>query len=164
MSKTSTIHCLNSILQEILGVEGAELFGKQFFEDYTRQESKTKNSRWITVQDPSLAQLILRSLGDEDKKKILNTVLDEPRTFMEIMEIAKLPPSSAYRKIITLIDDGLLINLGSETSSEGKRKIKYKSIFENIEINMDKNKVIIKILLTCDAIKRCFAVRAIQCR
>lgn len=155
------IHCLNAILQESFEGETEQL-GKQFLEDFFTKESKT-NSMWITIQHPSVAKSILASLGDEDKKNILNAVLDEPRTFMEILEITGLPPSSAYRKISTLIDNGLLIDLDSDTSSDSKRKIKYKSIFQNIEINIEKNKVIIKILLTKESVEKSFAIQTIQC-
>ena len=160
MSKMPSIHCLNIILQESIGEESKSL-GKLFLEDFRKQNS-AKNGKWIIVRNTSVVRLILASLGDEDKKNIINAVLDEPRTFMEITEITGLPPSSAYRKICTLIDNGLLIDLNSDTNSDAKRKIKYKSIFQNIEINIEKNNIIIKILLTNDAIEK-FAIQTIRC-
>jgi DNA-binding transcriptional ArsR family regulator len=163
MSKVPQIHCLNAILQESFGSRPEQL-GKQFLENFfTTQELKTKNSNWITIQHPAVTKLILASLGDEDKKNILNAVLDEPRTFMEILEITSLPPSSAYRKICTLIDNGLLIDLDSDINYDGKRKIKYKSIFQNIEINIEKNKVIVKMLLTKESVEKSFAIQTIRC-
>jgi len=161
MSKIPPIHCLNAILQESFGgrIQSLE---KSILEDFFI-EGSTKDSKWITIQHPDVVRLILTSLGDEDKKNILNAVLDEPRTFMEIMEITELPPSSTYRKICTLIDNGLLIDLNSDTNSDGKRKIKYKSIFQNMEINIEKNKIIIKILLTKESIEKCIAIQTIRC-
>lgn len=152
MSKIPPIHCLNAILQEPFGV-GTKSLGKSILEDLFTKGS-IKYPKWVTIQDPSIAKLILASLGDEDKKNILNAVLDEPRTFMEIMEITGLPASSAYRKICTLIENGLLIDLNPNANSDGKRKIKYKSIFQNIEINIEKNMIIIKILLTKESMER----------
>ena len=81
MSKTPQIHCLNEILQELYG-QGAKTFGKAILEDFGKG-SKISNSKWVTIQHPSVARLILASLGDEDKKNILNAVLDKARTFME---------------------------------------------------------------------------------
>jgi len=162
MSKIPPIHCLNTILQEYFG-EGTKPNEKLVLEDLAREGSNYKVSRWVTIQHPSVARLILASLGDEDKKNILNAVLDEPRTFMDILEITGLPPSSAYRKICTLIDNGLLINLDSDVSSDGKRKIKYKSIFQNIEINIEKNKIIIRILLTKESMEKSSTIPTIQC-
>ena len=152
MSKIPSIHCLNTILQEPFG-GGTKSLGKSILEDFLTQGS-IKDSRWVTIQNPYVARLILASLGDEDKKNILNAVLDEPRTFMEIIEITELPASSAYRKICTLIDNGILIDLNSGVNSDGKRKIKYKSIFQNIEINIEKIMIIIKILLTKESMER----------
>jgi len=112
------------------------------------QESKTLNSDWITIQDPSYAKLIFKALGDVDKENILNAVLDQPRIISEILQIAKIPQTSGYRKINALIDNGLLIVQGHVTIIDGKKVKKYRSIFENVEINIEKNKIDIKILPT----------------
>ncbi len=162
MSKMPSIHCLNTILQE-LSEEETKLLGKSISENLVTEGSKINDSTWITIQHPSVAQLVLASLGDEDKKNILNAVLDKARTFMEILEITGLPPSSAYRKICTLIDNGLLVDIDSGTSSDGKRKIRYKSIFKNIEINIEKNRIIIKILLTKESLEKSSKVPIIHC-
>ena len=150
MSKFPTIHCLNTILEESFK-ERSKTSGNSSLEN-TDRKNPSIYSNWITIKNLTVARTILASLGDDDKKNILNAVLDKPRTFMEIMEITKLPSSSGYRKVCSLLDNGLLIELNSNINSGGKRKIKYKSIFQNIEINIEKNKIIIKILLTKEAL------------
>jgi len=120
----------------------------QFLKNIITQESKTLNSDWITIQDPSYAKLIFKALGDVDKENILNAVLDQPRIISEILQIAKIPQTSGYRKINALIDNGLLIVQGHVTIFDGKKVKKYRSIFENVEINIEKNKIVIKILPT----------------
>ncbi|HEV2193500.1 MAG TPA: transcriptional regulator [Nitrosopumilaceae archaeon] len=129
---------LDTVLREFFG-EGAEGLEKQFLENIvTLEESKAQNPNWIAIEDPSLAKLILESFGDEDKKNILNTVLDEPRIISEILETAKMPQTSGYRKINSLIDNGLLIVQGHVTTNDGKKVNKYKSIFENVTISIEK--------------------------
>jgi hypothetical protein len=118
------------------------------------QESKTQNSNWITITDPSVVKLIFESVGDKDKKNILNTVLDTPRIISEILQIAEIPQTSGYRKVKTLIDNGLLIVQGYVNTFDGKKVKKYRSVFENIEINIEKNSIIIKILLTKESLEK----------
>lgn len=125
-----------------------ELIRKHFLENANKYESETQNSDWITAQDPSLIKLILESFADEDKKNILNAVLDEPKTISEILKIAKIPQTSGYRKVNALIDDGLLVFQGYVTTYDVKKINKYKSIFENIMININQNSDDIKILFT----------------
>jgi hypothetical protein len=128
-----------------------ERIENQFLKSINIEESETQNSHWITIRDASVARLIFESIGDVDKKKILTSVLDAPRIISEILEIAKIPQTSGYRKVNTLIDSGLLIVQGNATTHDGKKVNKYRSVFENIEIEMEKNSVVIKILLTEEA-------------
>lgn len=136
-------HKIDSVLREFFG-DGAEGLEKQFLQKViTLQEINAQ--KWVIVQDPVLAKSILEAFGDEDKKEILNSVLDESKTISEILEITMIPQTSGYRKVNYLIDNGLLIPHGSITTQDGKSVTKYRSIFENININIEKNKVIVEV-------------------
>ena len=155
---------LDAVLREFFG-EGAEGLEKQFLENIvTLEETKVQDPNWVAIEDSSLAKLILESFGDEDKKNILNTVLDEPRIISEILEIAHMPQTSGYRKVNSLIDNGLLTVQGYVTTHDGKRVNKYKSIFENVTINIEKNKVIVKVLLEKESIEKSSIIQVVQCR
>jgi hypothetical protein len=138
---------------------------KQFLKNIiATQKAKIQNSNWVTIQEPSFIKLIFESLGDEDKKNILNTVLDEPRIISEILVTAKIPQTSGYRKVNALIDNGLLIVQGYVTTFDGKKVTKYRSIFENIEINIEKNGIHIKILPSKEPLESSPTIKARQCR
>lgn len=155
---------LDNVLREFFG-EGADGLEKQFLENVvTLEESKTQNPNWIAIEDPALAKLILESFGDEDKKNILNAVLGESRIISEILETAKIPQTSGYRKINAMIDNGLLTVHGYITTHDGKKVSKYKSIFENVIINIEKNKVIVKVLLAKESIEKSSVIQVVQCR
>ena len=155
---------LDNVLREFFG-EGAEGLEKQFLENVvTVQESKSQDPNWISIEDPSLSKLILESFGDEDKKNILNTVLDESKIISEILENANIPQTSGYRKVNTLIDNGLLTIQGHITTHDGKKVNKYKSIFENVTINIEKNKVVVKVLLAKESIEKSSIIQVVQCR
>jgi len=155
---------LDTVLREFFG-EGAEGLEKQFLENVVSvQESKAQDPNWIAIEDPSLSKLILESFGDEDKKNILNTVLDEPKIISEILDNAKIPQTSGYRKVNALIDNGLLTVQGYVTTHDGKKVSKYKSIFENVTINIEKNKVVVKVLLSKESIEKSSIIQVVQCR
>jgi hypothetical protein len=156
---------LDNVLKEFFG-EGAEGLEKQFLENIVtlKQDSKTQDVNWVTIEDPALAKLILEAFGDEDKKNILNAVLDEPRIISEILEVAQIPQTSGYRKVNSLIDNGLLIVQGHITTHDGKMVNKYKSIFENVTINIEKNKVVVKVLLAKESIEKSCILQVVQCR
>jgi len=144
---------LDSVLREFFG-GGAEGIEKQIIDKIViLEESKRTDKKWITIEDQSLARLILESLGDEDKKNIINSVIDEPRIISDMLEISKIPQTSGYRKINTLIQNGMLIPQGFSTTHDGKKVTKYKSVFENISIEIEKNKVIVKVQPTQESIK-----------
>jgi hypothetical protein len=155
---------LDTVLREFFG-EGAEGLEKQFLDNIvTLKETKAQDPNWVAIEDSSLAKLILESFGDEDKKNILNTVLDESRIISEILEIAHIPQTSGYRKVNSLIDNGLLTVHGHIITHDGKKVSKYKSIFENVTISIEKNKVIVKVLLAKESIEKSSIIQVVQCR
>jgi hypothetical protein len=155
---------LDTVLREFFG-EGAEGLEKQFLENIvTLEETKNNDPNWVAIEDPSLSKQILEAFGDEDKKNILNAVLDESRITSDILEITQLPQTSGYRKVNSLIDSGLLIVQGHITTHDGKTVNKYKSIFENVAINIEKNKVIVKVLLAKESIEKSSIIQLVQCR
>ncbi len=155
---------LDSVLREFFG-EGAEGLEKQYFERIVtiEQESKTLNQNWITIEEPSLAKLILGALGDDDKRNILNAVFDEPRIIPDILDITKISQTVGYGKVNSLIDNGLLTVYDNAISSDGKHANKYKSIFEDISLDFEKNKVVIKVLLAKESIEKSSVIQVARC-
>ncbi|MGI0068818.1 MAG: transcriptional regulator, partial [Nitrosopumilaceae archaeon] len=91
-------------------------------------------------------------------------VLDEPKIISEILEVTQIPQTSGYRKINSLIDNGLLIVQGHVTTYDGKMVNKYKSTFDNVTINIEKNKVIVKVLLAKESIEKSSILQVIRYR
>jgi len=112
------------------------------------EKSVTDNSRWIVITGHSATDLILNTLGDKDKKKIMTSVFDNPFIIQEILRSCQIPQTSGYRKINSLIQDGLLIKQGHVTI-DGKKVDKYKSLFKEFVIGIEKNSVFIKAKVSC---------------
>jgi hypothetical protein len=144
---------LDSVLREFFG-SGAEGIERQILEKIVNIEKSVNNEkRWVTLEDSHLIETMLKAIGDEDKKNIINAVIDKPLIISEILEISKIPQTSGYRKVNSLIEDGILIPQGYVTTHDGKRVTMYKAIFENINITIEKNKVVVKVQPTMECIK-----------
>jgi hypothetical protein len=154
---------LDKILREFFG-DGTDNLEKSFLKNiFDMQTPQAPNIDWLTIEDPSLAKLILETLADDDKKNILYTVLDGPRTILGIIENAKISQTSGYRKVNSLINNGLLIEDGYVVIRGGKKISKYRSVLENVEISMEKNKVTIKVKLTKESIHASAVMNSFCC-
>ncbi|HSD05191.1 MAG TPA: hypothetical protein VLB45_05500 [Nitrosopumilaceae archaeon] len=109
------------------------------------KKSKDYEDDWVPIIDKSLTRLILRAFGDDDKEKILRVLAKKPDMISSVLEICKIPKTSGYRKINSLIDDGLLLPVGLGRGVDGKKITQYVSAFENLQIEIVKNKVVVKV-------------------
>jgi len=153
---------LDTVLREYFGA-GADGLEKKIFETVcTLEKSKTNDKEWMTVEDQYLTRVILEAFGDDDKKKILTTLLEQPRIVSEVLNICNLPQTSGYRKINWLIDNGLLATHSFITTTDGKRVNKYVPVFENVKINIVKNKVTITVQLNKESMNSSTLIPLIQ--
>lgn len=153
---------IDGVLRELFGTR-TNLIEKQIIDKiFVLEESKQHDRNWLSIEDPLLSKIILESVGDYDKKNILNSVLDESKIISDILNMNNLPQTSGYRKINALIQNGMLIPYGFVFMYDGKKVTKYKSVFENIVIKMEKNKVMIRALPTVEAIEKS-AVMQLAC-
>jgi hypothetical protein len=144
---------VDSVFREFFG-NGAEGIEKQILEKIVILEGVQKSEkRWVTLEDSRLVELILKSLGDEDKKNILNSVMTESRIISDILDSCNIPQTSGYRKVNSLIHEGILVPHGFVETNDGKRVTRYKSVFDNISIEIEKNKVIVKVEPTQESMK-----------
>jgi predicted transcriptional regulator len=132
---------LDSVLREFFGA-GADGLEQRFLKSVC--DLKLINGEnWVLIENPILTRIILESFGDDDKKKILEVLNGESLIISQIIEKCNIPQTSGYRKVNALINDGLLAASGYIVTSDGKKITKYRSIFDNIKIEMFKNKITI---------------------
>ena len=134
------------VLREFFG-KGADGLEKRFFEGIFQSKSKKSKDGWYTLRDENAASTILQAFGDPEKKKVLETVSDTPKIIAEIIEECNLPQTSGYRKINSLIDEGLLYKSGYITR-ENKKINQYVSAFSNFRINLENKKMSVDIQIT----------------
>ena len=150
MSLTQAIeqfHKIDAVLREFFGA-GADGLEKKFLDNVCKTHGKNKKGNWYSITDSVIAHEILEAFGDEDKIKIFNSTADEPKIISDILNKCKIPQTSGYRKINALIKNGLLIIDGYSQTSDGRKIHKYKALFDNVRINIVKNKIVIDVQLS----------------
>ena len=117
--------------------------------------------KWLVIKNKYLTELILKTFADEDKKAILDLTRDNTETIPKILVLCNLPNTSGYRKMNQLIEDGFVTPIGLAETFEGKRAILYRSIIQKIQIIMNRNEIITKILIPKEIIDSSQIVRTI---
>ncbi|MBI1828013.1 MAG: hypothetical protein HY222_04305 [Thaumarchaeota archaeon] len=102
------------------------------------------DSEWIAVNDETRVRTILRAYGDVDKKNIMINLVNKPDITSNVLRKCDIPQTSGYRKIKELIDDDLIVTKRSIVI-DGRRFYKYISVFEDLDILIAKNNVVIKV-------------------
>jgi len=152
---------LDSVLREFFGA-GAEGLERKFLDSLCSIKSKKDQSqKRFTISEPSISQSILKAYSDDETSKILNASIGESWTILEMLEKLQIPQTSGYRKVNSLIEDGLLIKEGHEISASGRRTDKYKSLFDNVEIDIKNNKVTVNIQFTQNVIDQSPILQAV---
>ena len=141
---------LDYVLREFFGA-GAEGLERKFLDSICSIKSKKDQTQnRFTIYEQSICQSILKAYSDDETSKILNASIGEPWTISEILEKLHITKTSGYRKVNSLIEDGLLIKKGHELASNRRKIDKYKSLFDNVKIDIMNNKVTVSVQFTQD--------------
>jgi predicted transcriptional regulator len=141
---------LDFVLREFFGA-GAEGLERRFLDSVCSIKSnKDQIQKRFTIKDESISKSILDSYTDAETLKILNASIGEPWTISEMLEKLNISKTSGYRKISILIEQGLLIKSDYEFTPNTRKIDKYKSLFDNVKIDITNNKVTINVQFTQD--------------
>ena len=141
---------LDFVLREFFGA-GAEGLERKFLDSVCSIKSnKDQIQKRFTIKDESISKSILDSYTDAETLKILNASIGEPWTISEMLEKLNISKTSGYRKISILIEQGLLIKSDYEFTPNNRKIDKYKSLFDNVKIDITNNKVTINVQFTQD--------------
>ena len=105
---------------------------------------KRKNEKYVvTIVDQKLTDLILELFSEVETRKIISSLLENEYTIPQVLKESGVPKTSGYRKIENLIINGLIIESG-KVLSESKKISKLQCVFEEIKLDIKKEKVVVK--------------------
>jgi len=88
------------------------------------------------VEDEKRKQVILEMLADQYCKEILQTIMDKPKSVMDITAETKIPVSTVYRRI-QLLHDNKIVSISGTISDDGKKYFLYRSKIRSVSITSD---------------------------
>lgn len=92
--------------------------------------------------DPTISEsALLETLGDKYTRTILLSVIDEPKSVIDITREQKIPISSAYRKIHWLEKMHMIVARGFVITDNGKKYHLYQSRIRSVHIALGTNAV-----------------------
>ncbi len=129
---------VDGVLCEFFG-SAADKFEKELVENILNVDHSNKISPLI-ISNLDLVNKTLLSYGNQDKKMIIDSLLQKPGIILDIVDNLDIPQATIYRRVKELIKDGLLIVIGYE-SVYGKGIPIYAPLFEDVHINLLKNNI-----------------------
>ncbi len=119
----------------------------EIVEDDDKTENyATKSTEWITLDSP-LCELLLETFCDFHKRRIMQITSENPLTIPEILHTCKIPSTAGYRKINSLIREGIIVPSGFVSVQNRKKVKKYLSIIGDVKIDIDRENINVKVRL-----------------
>ncbi|MFQ5970140.1 MAG: winged helix-turn-helix domain-containing protein [Nitrososphaerales archaeon] len=115
------------------------------FAEATQQEYNANQNIPIIVDSPLEEGVLLKALGDEYTRMILLSLIDEPKSVIDIIREKNIPLSSAYRKIHWLEKARLIRAKGFVITDDGKKYHLYQSKVKTIQISLATNSIKVEI-------------------
>ncbi len=108
-------------------------------------DQSTGGTGWIYLKDRSIIDTIVRTYGDALNRKILNACASRPRNMMEIIAVTKIPQTTCYRKITSLMRDNFLFVHHMVPRRGGKQIIRYMSSFKEIQFHVSEKRELVRV-------------------
>jgi predicted transcriptional regulator len=94
--------------------------------------------REIVIEDEQ-KQKALEIFSDNYTRIILSTMMDRPKSVLQISDETKIPPTTVYRKIHQLLDNSL-VRISGRIAENGKKNFLYKSKIKSFHMTFTKDR------------------------
>ena len=100
----------------------------------------------IKIEEVERKDRLLEIVSDKYCRAILESIMNMPKSVIEITTETKIPMSTTYRRIQMLHDNKLVATSGMITN-EGKRLFLYKSKIKGIQSRFNDGKTEVKLII-----------------
>jgi hypothetical protein len=152
---------LDATLREFFGA-GADSMEQDFLDNVVSLDISKRERPLVVIESSELAELILESYGDKDKRLILDTAFSTPGMILDILERCSIPKSTGYRIINDLMENGLLTEKGFAETEDGKKISTYTALFENVKIDIGPSRLAVRVQLKEEVLQNSFLVRILR--
>lgn len=99
----------------------------------------TDGLREIVIDQDEQKQKALEVFSDNYTRIILSTMMEAPKSALQITEETKIPLTTVYRKIHHLLEENL-IRISGHIAENGKKNFLYKSKLKSFHITFSKDR------------------------
>lgn len=97
------------------------------------------------IHDSNLNQRYLQTIADVYSRSILNSIMEMPKSPIEISTQTQIPLRTVYRKLQSMFDDGIIKISGNITES-GKKYFMYKSKIRGLQTLYSEQKISVYVI------------------
>ena len=152
---------LDLVLRKFFGPHAAKIEMRIFKRILTVEKNNKRSESSITIKDQHIAKNIFESYGDPDKKKIMDILLDRPKSIPNAIAESKLPQASTYRRSRELIRDGLLTLTGYAKASDGRKVNEYTTTCKSATFDVQKENLNVNIKLENKLLQNSFVYNSV---
>ena len=134
-------YLLDVVLDELLDNGSLEYIRKNRTGSINHTETGSKLCDLFIKINEHITKIILEAYGDKQKRAILSVLDNNTLTLQDIVRACHIPQTSCYRKILSLIKQGLVVQ-NSSINKKKRRETKYRQKFEQLRIDINGNKII----------------------
>jgi DNA-binding transcriptional ArsR family regulator len=98
------------------------------------------------VEDSERKDKLLEILSDKYCRTIIESIMDKPKSAIEIVSETKIPVSTVYRRI-QILSDNKLLRISGNISEDGKKSFLYKSKVKGIQTTYDNGALNVELVL-----------------
>jgi predicted transcriptional regulator len=98
------------------------------------------------IEDPEKKEGLLEILSDKYCRTIIESIMDKPKSAIEIVSETKIPVSTVYRRI-QMLSDNKLLRISGNISEDGKKSFLYKSKVKGIQTKYENGSVNVELIL-----------------
>src|SRR5271169_4034327 len=128
------------------GTDGSVRIGRMNSLLISKTEEKARDTLGDgALQSVGLSSAMLTALGDESSRRILASAITSGKTVEEISAEQNLPLSTCYRRVRSLLGDGLMILERTVVTSTGKRYAIYRTSFSKVAIRFNGGEIALEV-------------------
>jgi len=99
----------------------------------------------LRVEGERAKQRILSVLADPYSRKILDAIMQDNKSALELSRECGIPVTTVYRRVEELLHDGLIAAVRYTRNKDGKWFELYRSLLKNINITAEKGMLIVEV-------------------
>lgn len=99
----------------------------------------------LKIEEPERKEVFLEILSDKYCRLILGSIMNKPKSAIEISREKNIPLSTVYRRIQQLYDSHMIRTSGTITD-EGKRLFLYKSKIKEVNTRFSGGKITVDVV------------------